>query len=268
MTAFQKFPVVYKSLEQAINTLKTSEVSKTLEVHQLLKICSAESSNAILDSQTYDPKVKPMSVIKPKLPFIVIEGLDGSGKTKVSTALSEKLKLDRIQTPPASIKFLKEFFDEQRESIRRAYYSTGNYLAAKDVANSKGVNGIMMDRYWHSTACYAVAQKETMPESDSYAELPQDWYHWPNDLLKPELVFFLVVSEKVRQYRHRFRNTTNTKEEQALATNNKFRESLLNSYRKVEGVNFMEIDADPEIEIIIKNVLNILVEKFPALRKD
>lgn len=26
MTAFQKFPVVYKSLEQAINTLKTSEV--------------------------------------------------------------------------------------------------------------------------------------------------------------------------------------------------------------------------------------------------
>lgn len=68
-----------------------------------------------------------------------------------------------------------------------------------------------MDRYWHSTACYAVAQKETMPESDSYAELPQDWYHWPNDLLKPELVFFLVVSEKVRQYRHRFRNTTNTK---------------------------------------------------------
>lgn len=30
----------------------------------------------------------------------------------------------------------------------------------------------------------------------------------------------------------------------------------------------MEIDADPEIEIIIKNVLNILVEKFPALRKD
>jgi len=141
-------------------------------------------------------------------------------------------------------------------------------VAAQQIATSKGVKGVMMDRYWHSTACYAVAQRETMSYRDTAAQLPEHWHAWPQDLLKPQLVLFLVVSEKVRQYRHRFRNTTNTPEEQELANNSRFREILLESYRKVEGVNFLEIDADVEVEDIVKNVQKILLEKFPMLAKD
>ncbi len=79
MPSLLKFPIVYRSLEQAINTLKLSEISKSVEVLQLLKMCSSRSPHSILQSQSFDPKPRPMSVIKPKMPFLVMEGLDGSG---------------------------------------------------------------------------------------------------------------------------------------------------------------------------------------------
>ena len=52
-------------------------------------------------------------------------------------------------------------------------------------------------------------------------------YNWPGDLLKPDVVIFLVVSEEVRRYRHAYRNTTNTKEEQLLASNGIFRQKYV-----------------------------------------
>jgi hypothetical protein len=76
-----------------------------------------------------------------------IYSLYSVGKTKVSTYLSEKLGLVRYGTPPERIKFLKDFFDEQRECVRRAYYSVGNYLMAQEIANTnKGLKGIILDR--------------------------------------------------------------------------------------------------------------------------
>jgi len=81
------------------------------------------------------------------------------GKSRVSAHLAQKLKLDRMETPPPSIKHLKEFFDQQSEPIRRAYYSFGNYLAAEAVARSTFEHGIVMDRYFHSTAASALAHE-------------------------------------------------------------------------------------------------------------
>ena len=71
-----------------------------------------------------------------------------AGKTKVSTSLSEQLGLELKGTPPEYIKHLKEFFDQQVESIRRAYYSFGNYLAANDisVSSTKLRKGVVLDR--------------------------------------------------------------------------------------------------------------------------
>ncbi len=69
------------------------------------------------------------------------------GKTKVSTALVNNLKLDLYHTPPKRIKFLKGFFDELEEPLRRAFYSLGNYLTAQDILSSQFYNGVVIDRY-------------------------------------------------------------------------------------------------------------------------
>jgi UMP-CMP kinase 2 len=75
-------------------------------------------------------------------------------------------------------------------------------------------------RFWHSTAAYAMAhQIKTLGEQPK----PEDFV-WPEDLLKPDLVIFLTVSEQERIRRHSLRQDfTNTAEEQTLAENESFR---------------------------------------------
>lgn len=52
--------------------------------------------------------------------------------------------MSALQTPPKRISHFREFFDNQPESIRRAFYSLGNYLAARNVM--KCTEPVIMDR--------------------------------------------------------------------------------------------------------------------------
>ncbi len=49
-----------------------------------------------------------------------------------------------MQTPPGKISEFRDFFDRQSESVRRAFYSLGNYLAAESVL--KCTEPVIMDR--------------------------------------------------------------------------------------------------------------------------
>lgn len=75
-------------------------------------------------------------------------------------------------------------------------------------------------RFWHSTAAYALAHLQ------KYNGIVDDTpLTWPKDLLQPDLVIFLQVSEKERLRRHSSRaDFTNTKEEQTLAEDSRFRQ--------------------------------------------
>lgn len=74
-------------------------------------------------------------------------------------------------------------------------------------------------RFWHSTAAYALG-KSNEEEKSKNTNLD-----WPHDLLKPNLVLFLFVSEEERVRRHATRLLqTNTPEEQTLAKDPIFRD--------------------------------------------
>ena len=83
------------------------------------------------------------------------------------------------------------------------------------------LKSILFFRFWHSTAAYAVANDmKVMGTSFQVNSLK-----WPTDLLQPNLVIFLTVSEAERVRRHSTRHQlTNTEEEQALAKDKVFRE--------------------------------------------
>lgn len=55
-----------------------------------------------------------------------------------------------MQTPPAEIAQFRDFFDNQPESVKRAYYSLGNYMAAGNVL--KCTEPVIMDRYGNNIA--------------------------------------------------------------------------------------------------------------------
>lgn len=74
----------------------------------------------------------------------------------------------------------------------------------------------LLYRLWHSTAAYAIGEEIAMPASDTH------WlYKWPRDIVVPDLVLLLVVSEAQRCSRMQSRvdtgDTSMTVEETQLA---------------------------------------------------
>jgi len=91
--------------------------------------------------------------------FIVLEGLDGSGKSSVVEHLAKLTGAEKLSTPLPNIN------GSVRESIESAYagipMARALFYASSVVAASKEVErmlaegkSVIMDRYWLSTLCY------------------------------------------------------------------------------------------------------------------
>lgn len=81
------------------------------------------------------------------------------------------------------------------------------------------MNPVFRSRFWHSTAAYAVGRIEDREKSQNIN------LDWPHDLVQPNLVLLLLVSEEERVRRHATRLLqTNTSEEQSLANDQAFRD--------------------------------------------
>lgn len=78
-------------------------------------------------------------------------------------------------------------------------------------------------RYWHSTAAYAIGQAiYDYPNQYKLPAANEEIYYWPKDLLKPNSIIFLNVSEEVRKKRQS-RRTDVTMQENLLNTSDVFR---------------------------------------------
>lgn len=252
---------IYHSLDSVVKALTSVEVREFPEVQKVLQICTNEG---ILeeDGGKYLPNVSSGIQKDDAMPFLVIEGLDGSGKTSLAAEIQRRYGLKAMQTPPAVMLEFRKFFDSQPEPIRRAFYSLGNYLAAENVLRCS--EPVIMDRFWHSTAAYGIGNDMKMNmENANVSSLKLDW---PSDLLQPNMVLFLFVSEAERIRRHSTRvQQTNTVEEQSLAKDKTFRENIVDIYRRIKGPQFVEIDADASMEEVQGRVFKTVEAAFPVL---
>lgn len=188
-------------------------------------------------------------------PFVVVEGMDATGKTTLTKILEDRLSAVRFYTPPPSIEHLRKAFDRLPELVRRAYYSIGNYIVAMEISKECKDRAIVMDRYWHSTAAYGIANES------STGDLPvcgHSVYQWPGDLLRPTAVLFLTVGEKIRKQRLQGRGIEKTFEEQSLDKDQLFRQRLCDSYRRMENPGLIEVDASGTVEDVVKSAVEKL----------
>lgn len=80
-----------------------------------------------------------------------------------------------------------------------------------------------LNRFWHSTSCYAIAQAvEDSSGKYTLPDLGDEIYSWPKDLLRPNMVLFLKVSEYKRKLRLGGREEL-TMQENLLAAKQLFR---------------------------------------------
>ncbi|NXC38950.1 CMPK2 kinase, partial [Penelope pileata] len=200
---------------------------------------------------------------KGDFPVVVFEGLDATGKTTVTQSVKDALGAILLRSPPACISHWRTIFDEEPTPVRRAFYAAGNYILASEIAKASTQAPVIVDRYWHSTAAYAIATET----NGSIQNLPPDHdevYKWPEDLLKPDLVLLLTVSPEERAQRLEGRGLEKTKEEAELEVNSLFRQRIEESYRRMVNPACQEVDASPSKEDVFKTVLQ-LIKKHCAL---
>ncbi|KAJ3654796.1 hypothetical protein Zmor_013959 [Zophobas morio] len=235
-------PTIYRSAESVLNALNAHKADNIEAVNTLIEVYN-NALNAFMEDEKQNP-------VTNRHPLVVLEGLDGCGKSTVSKKLASKLQAERWCTPPESIKNIRHLFDEHAV-LRTAYYALGNYIAALECSILLKKQPVIMDRYWHSTSAYAIAQAvndfpgevEIPPEGDTF-------YHWPNDLLKPNLVLFLDVNEDNRIQRLS-RRTEITLQENLLRNSQQFRDNIILAYKNMVSPQAIFVDSNLKMNKVI-----------------
>ncbi|GET85362.1 hypothetical protein, conserved [Leishmania tarentolae] len=184
-------------------------------------------------------------------PVIVVEGLDGTGKTRVARTLAEKLSGVAMGTPPPQFAEIREIFRGQEEAVARAFYAAANYVAAQAILAASQSTVVVVDRWWCSTCAMALANSctyETLPASGDVV------YRWPEDLPVPSAGFLLCVDEEVRVERIR-RRAPEDAEERRLSSQSEMRRAAMEAYRRT---NILTEVAAPSYRAAVNSILRHL----------
>ena len=170
-------------------------------------------------------------------PLIVIEGLDGVGKSTQVKALAANLNAHVIQSPP----FIEDpiqpgtdlrlRMDRSSPSVRREYYRSANFFASEHAKFHLEHGPVILDRYWPSTASFSILDKQ-----------PPQWERlgaWPAGMTIPDVVILLTVNEEDRLKRIGTRGIPITDEEEKLAEKQNHRTEVLQCLRFFDPI---EID--------------------------
>lgn len=160
--------------------------------------------------------------------IIVVEGLDGTGKTLTTRTLAEKLGGVALSTPPPQFGVIREAFRNQEEAVARAFYCAANYVAADGILRKSQSSIVVVDRWWCSTCAMALANQCTV---DQLPPAGDAVYAWPTDLAKPDAGFLLAVDEAVRVARIRKRAPEEL-EERRLAAQSEMRRAAMEAFTR------------------------------------
>lgn len=175
--------------------------------------------------------------------FIVIEGLDATGKSTLAPKLGNRLGATLLQCPPKLeapdlSPNLRAHFDNRPPNQRRPYYRAANLIASEMAEVALKVGHVVMDRYWPSTVAFAAL--------DGNSHFVQEWQgSYPPELREPDAVILLTVNEENRRRRMRGRGESVTAEEQNLEFIQR-REAVLGEYRQFHPIEIDTSDRDPD----------------------
>lgn len=186
-------------------------------------------------------------------PLIVVEGLDGVGKTTVTNQLVARLGGTLVRTPDPTLEPLRALFRGLPQPLSRAFYCGANYLAAPVMAglSADGVP-VVVDRWWCSTCAMSLAESAGDPRL-----LPapgSEVYAWPRDLPAFDVGVLLFVEERVRRLRMQKRNDENA-EEARLAAEGALRSAAMQAYRRFGTLSLVEV---PNYGVCVNDILCVV----------
>lgn len=155
--------------------------------------------------------------------FIVIEALDGVGKTTLVRELAARLGGIALDTPGSSLRRMSSAILEAlgpNQSARCLFYAA-SVLAqgrrARELADSG--TAVVMDRYWGSTVAYARARGATIELESVQSLVPQ-----------PDVTILLTLDERERVRRLESRGALTPADAETLSED--FRVRVLSELRR------------------------------------
>ena len=148
---------------------------------------------------------------------IVVEGLDGCGKSTLVSRLAPALGGALMtKSPPKRLTEIRAFIDKDvpfrrtdaYHRVKRAFYTLGNYALAEDLQNH--MTPAIVDRFASSTLAYTLGSADARdygwlsslgPYFLSYLVASSSANAWPRDLPMTDVVLLLQADETVRRAR-------------------------------------------------------------------
>lgn len=177
---------------------------------------------------------------------IVLEGLDGVGKSTAARLLASQLKAVQLRTPPTSLLPCRPYFDSRPE-LRAGYYETGNFIAAAEMSNALASSrSAVCDRFFASTRAYVLARAGELPPPGDAA------YDWPAELPRPTHCVQLVLPEPLRIARRALRvDLPETREEAALRSDAAFAGRVVDAY---DRLGCTRVSAEGTVEEVVARI--------------
>lgn len=125
-----------------------------------------------------------------KFYFLVIEGIDGSGKSTVSKKLSDKLNCELYKTPSYPFNQIRTVIDRCANiETRFLFYLASVLHASIEIKQILERSHVVCDRYIYSTICYHYALDSTLINFININRL---------NIIMPDFVFYLNAPYDVR----------------------------------------------------------------------
>ena len=182
---------------------------------------------------------------------IVVEGLDGVGKTSLVKALAARLEAQVMRTPPDSMRSFRPYFDRGDEGARQGYYMVGNFLAGEAATALVQEGGkVVLDRFYASTLSYRFGRS-----SSPLPEPGDDAYLWPAELHKPTYMVLLTLPQHDRIERRASRlEVPETAEEAVLRLDADVAERINEAYRRFGCVE-VKLTTGDSVDAVVDKVL-------------
>jgi len=126
-------------------------------------------------------------------PFIVLDGVDGTGKSVIASILTEEIGGVLLKTPPQELATSRCYFDSQGTTEEKfLYYLLGVKMVSDRARELKQLKPVVCDRFLYTTFAYHLA-----------AGLNLKWLEVVNtyDILQPDFSFIIECSDEKERHR-------------------------------------------------------------------